>query len=77
LEQDAERAGQPDAQMTWLLCECAEACGGGVTMTFDEWQAVHRHENRFTVAHGHEAPAVERVLETCERYVTVEKLPLE
>ena len=76
LERDAERDGQSDARLTWLLCECAEACGGSVSMTFDEWEAVHRHENRFTVAPGHEAPAVERVLERFDRYLTVEKLPL-
>lgn len=77
LERDAEESGEPDSRLTRLLCECAEACGETVSMTFDEWEAVHRHENRFTVAVGHEAPAVERVLERGPRFLTVEKLPLD
>jgi hypothetical protein len=76
LERDADRAGTPDTSLSWVLCECAENCGGSISMTFDEWEAVHRHPNRFTVAPDHEAPAVERVVDRCDRYVTVEKFPL-
>jgi hypothetical protein len=76
LERDADERGVPDSRRSSLLCECAEACGGMVSVTFDEWEAVHRHDDRFIVAPGHEAPAVERVLARCERYVTVEKYPL-
>jgi len=76
LERDADRAGTPDSSLAWLLCECAEDCGGSVSMTFDEWEAVHRYEARFTVAPGHEAPAVERVLDRFDRYIVVEKFPL-
>ena len=76
IERDADESGESDAHLTRLLCECAEACGGTVSMSFDEWEAVHRHENRFTVAPGHEAPAVERVLDSFERYLVVEKYPL-
>ena len=76
LERDAERSGKPDSALTHVLCECAEACGGMISMTFDEWEAIHEHEYRFAVAPGHEAPAVERVVRRSDRYVVVEKLPL-
>jgi hypothetical protein len=76
LEREADESGEPDSRLTRVLCECAEACGGTIVMSFDEWEAIHRDGNRFAVALGHEAPAVERVVDRCERYLTVEKLPL-
>jgi hypothetical protein len=76
LEREAELRGKPDSALTDVLCECAEACGGRISMTFDEWDAIHRHENRFAVALGHEDPHVERVISSCDRYVVVEKLPV-
>jgi hypothetical protein len=76
LEREAERRGKPDSALALVVCECAEACGGMMSMTFDEWEAIHQHRDRFAVAPGHEAPAVERVLSSCDRYVVVEKLPL-
>jgi hypothetical protein len=76
LEREAERRGKPDSALTEVLCECAEACGGRISMTFDEWEAIHQHVDRFAVAPGHEDPHVERVIRSCDRYVVVEKLPL-
>jgi hypothetical protein len=76
LERDAERSGKSDDDLTHVLCECAEACGGTIAMTFHEWEAIHQHANRYTVAPGHEAPAVERVVHRCDRYLAVEKFPL-
>jgi len=76
LERDAEQSGKPDSALTQVLCECAEACGGMISMTFDEWEAIHRHENHFAVARGHEDPSVERVVRSSDRYLVVEKLPL-
>jgi hypothetical protein len=42
-------------------------------MTFDEWEAIHQHEDRFAVAPGHEAPNVERVVQICDGYLVVQK----
>ncbi len=73
LEREADYSGESDTHLTRVLCECAEACGGTISMTFDEWEAIHQHDNRFAVAVGHEAPAVERIVQSCERYLVVEK----
>jgi hypothetical protein len=64
LERDAEADGDDPHTTHLLLCECAEACGGTVSISFAEW-----------VAPGHEDPAVERIVAQGERYVTVEKPP--
>lgn len=76
IERDAEHSGDSRDELTHLLCECAEACGHSILMSFNEWDAIHRHELRFMVGHGHEAPAVEWVVERNDRYLVVEKFPL-
>jgi hypothetical protein len=68
----ADEHPSPDA-LQELLCECAEACGGRISISFAEWNAVHAERNRFSVAPGHEDPAVERVLARHDRYLVVEK----
>jgi hypothetical protein len=75
LERDAEADGDDPEATHLLLCECAEACGGTVAISFAEWDEAHRSPNRFIVAPGHEDPAVERVITRGERYLTVEKPP--
>jgi hypothetical protein len=75
LERDAEADGDDPRTTHLLLCECAEACGGTVTISFTEWDDVHRSPNRFVVAPGHEDPAVEQIVARDEHYVTVEKPP--
>jgi hypothetical protein len=73
LERDAEAEGDDTHTTHLLLCECAEACGGTVSISFAEWDGVHRSPNRFVVVPGHEDPAVERIVARDEHYVTVEK----
>jgi hypothetical protein len=55
-------------------CECANpTCTEQITMTLVEYEAVRTTPTRFAVAHGHEAPEVERVVERLPDYFVVEK----
>ena len=57
------------------VCECLDlACVRTILMPLDEYERIRAHPNRFFVLRGHEAPAVERIVESLDRYVVVEKL---
>jgi hypothetical protein len=57
-----------------IFCECGSAgCGEQISMSETEYQRLRRIPTHFAVLRGHEIPAVERVVETNERYVVVEK----
>ncbi len=72
------QAGQsmpPPAQIE-LVCECSDrACTRGLTMPFAEYEWLRQNPWRFVVLPGHEAPAVENVVELYDGYVIVEKHP--
>jgi hypothetical protein len=56
------------------VCECAdEECFEPIELTMDEYEAIREHPARFPVLPGHELPDVEKVVETHERYLVVEK----
>lgn len=61
----------------WLVefdCECfAVGCGTNVQVTKEELERVHAHPSRFVVFPGHVDPAIEKVVETHQRYWVVEK----
>jgi hypothetical protein len=56
-------------------CECASLdCDQLLELTPAEYEHVRAASRRFFVVRGHELPDVEKVVETHERYVVVEKL---
>jgi hypothetical protein len=57
-----------------FLCECGdESCTAPVSLTLEEYERVRAEPTHFVIAHGHEAPDVERVVEKTDRYAVVEK----
>ena len=57
-----------------ILCECGtESCNERITLAEAEYEALRLIPTHFAVLPGHEIPAVERVVETTNRYVVVEK----
>ena len=73
IERDAEGDGEDRDRQHELLCECAEACGTTIRLTFAEWNAAHDRDNRFTVAADHEDPNVETVIARHDTFLVVEK----
>jgi hypothetical protein len=58
-----------------ILCECGSArCSEQIVLTEAEYETLRRIPTHFAVLPGHDIPAVERVVEANERFVTVEKL---
>ena len=56
-------------------CECGKigGCDGQVLMTLREYERVRSQRDRFAVEPGHEADAIESVVEQDERFVIVDK----
>jgi hypothetical protein len=66
--------GVPRGQQWGFLCECADiSCFDTIALTHREYEAARRVPTRFPIKAGHEESAVERVVETHDVYVVVEK----
>jgi hypothetical protein len=64
-----------EGQLVPFRCECATlSCDRLVDLTPVEYEHVRADPRRFFVCIGHELPEVERVVETHERYLVVEKV---
>ena len=58
-----------------FVCECGNAaCSETIEMTIAEYQGVRTNPKRFVVAIGHEAAAIEVVVEKKPSYTVVEKV---
>jgi hypothetical protein len=69
----ADRFGLADGFS--ILCECASPdCQERIELTQAEYERLRRMPTHFAVLHGHETPAVERVVHENDRLVTVEKI---
>jgi hypothetical protein len=56
------------------LCECADIeCVSPITMTDEAYEHVRERGNRFVLLVGHELSRIERVVETHDGYLVVEK----
>jgi hypothetical protein len=59
-----------------LICECSDReCLQTLTIEVAEYEWLRQNPRRFAVLPGHEAPAVEDVVERHDRFVVVEKHP--
>lgn len=57
------------------ICECEDvSCTTQIRMTIAEYEAVRANPRRFAVLPGHVLPDVERVVETSDGFVVVEKV---
>lgn len=58
-----------------FLCECGDAsCAERVPITLAAYEELRSSPLRFVVVPGHEAPEVERVVETRAAYAVIEKV---
>jgi hypothetical protein len=58
-----------------FLCECGDAtCAQRVPITLAAYEALRASSVRFAIVPGHDAPEVERVVETHVAYAIVEKM---
>jgi hypothetical protein len=65
-----------DTELIPFVCECsALSCREGVALRLGEYEAVRADERHFAVVHGHDLPAVERIVGRTDRYLVVAKLP--
>ncbi len=71
-------AGQrlPGREDLWeFLCECGdEDCVERIHLTVDEYERVRSNPRHFAAVRGHELPRVERVVDSTDRFVVLEKL---
>jgi len=66
--------GEAASQELSLVCECTNAdCLQALTIELAEYEWLRQNPRRFAVLPGHEAPAVEDVVERHDRFVIVEK----
>jgi hypothetical protein len=57
-----------------FVCECAdETCVERVSVPLDAYEELRSHPRRFVLKPGHQQDDVERVVETTNGYVVVEK----
>lgn len=55
-------------------CECGRlGCSRLIEMTGAEYERIRAHPRRFLLAHDHQIPEAETVIETHEGYIVVEK----
>ena len=74
LDQRATSWAAPEQQFEFR-CECGRGsgCEGRVSMTLEEYERVRGQRDRFAVVPGHESDEIERVVETADRYLIVDK----
>jgi hypothetical protein len=66
--------GLPVPTEVELICECSDRnCRRVLTMPFAEYEWLRQNPWRFVVLPGHDAPAIERVVELHPAYAIVEK----
>ena len=56
------------------VCECADAgCSATIRLSHAQYEHVRREPNWYAVLPGHEVPEVERVVQTFDDYLIVQK----
>lgn len=74
-ERIAESAERFDADRTEFVCECADPnCMHRLEASLAEYEQVRADGAHFLLAHGHEHPDIERVVDRRSRFNIVEKV---
>ena len=72
---DMGAIGAPAVEREEFFCECGQVdCMARFEMTRAQYEAVRAHSERFVVLPAHVLPDIERVVETHDHFVVVEKL---
>jgi hypothetical protein len=75
MERADKAEGATLGELIEVLCECGrQGCGGVITMTVVDYDAVHSQADRFVVLRGHENTEIEKVVEERAGYFVVDKL---
>ena len=62
------------AQEADFVCECSrDDCTEILVLDVDEYESIRSNPTLFVIAHGHEMPEVEKVIEANGRFTVVEK----
>jgi hypothetical protein len=56
-----------------FACECPNECAESIELPISDYVSVRGHPTRFIVVYGHEDERIERVVDTDEAYLVVEK----
>jgi hypothetical protein len=71
----AAAAERFDADEAEFVCECSDAqCAHRITAPLDEYERVREQPTHFLLAPGHEAAALERVVQRRHGYWEIEKV---
>ena len=63
-----------DTDAPLFVCECAaENCVERVSVPLDAYEEIRSHPRRFVLKPGHQQESVERVVDTRDDYIVVEK----
>jgi hypothetical protein len=69
-----ESGGTPGDEPVPFVCECDQPkCWRAIEIPLGEYERAVEAADRFVVVPGHEDPAVEVVVETCDNYLIVSK----
>jgi hypothetical protein len=72
--QAMQEALAPNEQSAEFICECGDpACAAHIRLTLREYEGVRADPTTFVVVPGHDAQAVEQVVERRGRYEIVRK----
>jgi hypothetical protein len=72
--EDMTSTFESDTGTLEIVCECADtACTERLSVPAADYERVRSDATHFLLRPGHEEPTVERVIETREEYVVVEK----
>lgn len=57
-----------------FICECSdENCVERIPLKMSVYQKLHKNRKAFVLKHGHEVKKIEKVIQTKDKYVVVEK----
>ena len=58
-----------------FVCECSDAeCGDLIRLSLTQYEEVRRHGDRFFLSPGHEVLDIERIIESFDGYLVVQKV---
>jgi len=74
LDQEAGAWTNPE-QRFWFQCECGntDTCNERIELTLAEYKRVRSQRDRFAVFPGHQTDELERVVESSDRFLIVDK----
>ena len=74
VNEEIEGRSEDSPRAQEYVCECADTgCSATIRLTHPQYEHVRSEPNWYAVLPGHEVPEVERVVETFDEYLIVQK----